>query len=70
MSTGKLIGGMLIFVILGAPLVWFLWEVLNGLLAGHFDGIRLLLAIPVAALFAGLLVLLSRTVRRWESSGR
>lgn len=70
MSTGKLIGGMLIFVILGAPLVWFLWEVLNGLLAGRFDGLSLLLAVPAGVLFAGLLVLVSRTVQRWESSGR
>lgn len=68
MSTGKLIGLISLFVVLGMPLVWYLWTVVNELLTGHLDGQRLLLAVPVLALFLTLLVFLSRAVRRWDET--
>jgi hypothetical protein len=54
-----------LYVVLGAPLVGYLWQTVNEVLALHFDPIRLLVAIPVAALLAGLLVLLNRSITRW-----
>lgn len=68
MSTGKLIGLISLFVVLGMPLVWYLWTVVNELLTGHLDGQRLLLAVPVLAVFLTLLVFLSRAVRRWDEA--
>lgn len=37
-----------LYVILGVPLVGYLWDVLNDVLALHVDGVRLLTAVPVA----------------------
>ena len=70
MSTSRLIGLMTAFVLLGMPLVWYLWTAVNEILTGHVEGGRLLLAIPVLVLFLALLVLLSRAVRRWDETLR
>ena len=66
MSTGRLIAMMGLFVAVGFPMVWYLWEVLNQVLSGIFDGRRLLIALPVALAFAALLVLVSRSVQHWD----
>lgn len=58
-------GRMALFVVLGVPLVAFRWETLNVLLSGIVVGWRLLVAIPVLAVFGGLLVVLGRGVWRW-----
>lgn len=69
MSTLKLIGSMAVLVAVGAPMIWYLWEVLNQLLMGRVEGTRTLFAVPVLILFLGFLVLVSRTVRRWDDAG-
>lgn len=56
---------MALSVVVGAPLVAFLWETLNELLALHVNLSRLLISVPVLLLFAGMLWLLGRTIRRW-----
>lgn len=61
-SQARLIGLMAVFVLLAVPLVAVLWEALNHLLALKLDA-SLLLAIPAAVLFAGLLHVLSRTLQ-------
>lgn len=66
MSTGALVGVMALFVVLGAPLVFYLWITLNQLLTAQVDGMRTLLALPVLLLFLGLLAILSRSIRRWD----
>ena len=68
MSTGKLIGLMAVFVVLGMPLVWYLWTVVNEVLTGHVNGRHVLIALPVLVVFLALLVLLSKAVRRWDES--
>jgi hypothetical protein len=40
---------------------------LNQLFSGEVHPGRLLISIPLLIVFAGLLALLSRTVRRWEA---
>ncbi|HXF96131.1 MAG TPA: hypothetical protein VNI61_08505 [Gemmatimonadales bacterium] len=42
-------------VIVGIPLVAYLWETLNQVLAGHLSARRVLLSLPLLAAFAGLL---------------
>lgn len=64
---GRLMLFMAIFVIVGTPLVYLLWTVVNDLLTGHFVPSRLLLAAPVLIVFIILLNVLARTVRRWDA---
>lgn len=61
-----LMGVMLLFVLVGAPLVYYLWTTLNELLAGHIDTTRLAISIIVLLIFLGLLSILTRSIRRWE----
>lgn len=50
--------------LLGIPLFAFLWEVLNRLLAGLVDPVRIGVAIPVLAVWLLLLRLIARQTRR------
>ncbi len=63
---GRLIAGITVFVIAGAPMVAYLWETLNMALALHVTAARVLVSLPVLAVFAGMLYLLSRRVQAWE----
>ena len=66
MSTAKLIGAMGLIVVVGAPMIWYLWEVLTQLLSGVFDVRAVLIAIPVLAVFLAFLWFVSRIVQRWD----
>lgn len=66
-GTGGLIAAMLAFVVVGAPMVYYLWTTINELLAGRFDGGRLGISIIVLLIFLGLLNILTRSIRRWET---
>jgi hypothetical protein len=66
LSTGSLIAIMGAFVVVGAPMVYYLWTTINEVLAGHFDGVRLLLSVIILLIFLGLLSILSRSVRRLD----
>lgn len=66
LGTGALIGAMLLFVVVGAPMVYYLWTTINELLAGHFQAVRLGISIIVLLIFLGLLGILTRSIRRWE----
>ena len=66
MGMGGLMALMAGFVVVGAPMVYYLWTTINELLAGHVDGSRVLLSIVILLIFLGLLTILSRSVRRWE----
>lgn len=62
----SLIGAMLLFVVVGAPMVYYLWTTINELLTGRIDGARLGISIIVLLIFLGLLGILTRSIRRWE----
>ena len=64
-GTGAMSIRILLLVLLGAPMVGWLWETLNRLLSGHVEPVRLLISIPVAIAFWLLLRALGRTVERW-----
>ena len=64
-SVGKIIAMMALFVLAGVPLVAYLWETLNHLLALEADPVRLLIAVPVLLVLLGLLALMARLLRRW-----
>ena len=66
-SMAKLVIGMAVFVLLGFPLVGYLWDTLNELLALEVNTTRLLLTVPVIALLGALLWMLSKAVNRWQT---
>lgn len=64
-SFVALFGVILLFAALGTPMFLFLWETVNDVLRGEPSAWRIGVSLPVLALFAGLLTLLSRTLSRW-----
>ena len=67
LGLGTLIASIAVFVVVGMPLVYYLWSVLNELLSGRVEWGRLGLAGPVIAVFVVLLVLGTRALSRWEA---
>jgi len=66
LGTAGLMAVMLLFVIVGAPMVYYLWTTLNEILVGHIVGGRLGISIIVLLIFLGLLSILTRSIRRWD----
>jgi hypothetical protein len=64
-SMGRFVLRMGVYVLLGIPLVGFLWQTLNEVLELHFDPIRLFTAIPVLGALFVLLTLLNWSIRDW-----
>ncbi len=62
----KLSARILLFLLLGGPLAGYIWHTLNDLLSGHFDGTRLAIAVPAAALLLLLLRWIARFLQRLE----
>ncbi|HSH45256.1 MAG TPA: hypothetical protein VK966_05345 [Longimicrobiales bacterium] len=52
--------------LVGGGLVAYLWETLNQLMAGFVDWSRLLISIPVLAVFLLLLRFIAGRVERWQ----
>lgn len=69
-GIGRLAGSILGLVLLATPFAAYLWHTLNDLLSGHVRPVRLLLAIPVLLVFAGLLLVIARFVRSTETGDR
>lgn len=63
----RLVAGIGLFVLLGSPLVAYLWDTLNRFFAGIVEPVRLLIAIPAAILFYLLLRAMARAVQAWHS---
>lgn len=55
-----------LLVLLGIPLVAYLWHTLNGILAGEADPQRIIVAAALLAAFLLLLALAGRSFRRLE----
>lgn len=70
LSLPRLIGWIALFVLVGFPMVGYLWETLNQLMAGVVDPGRLAISVPVLLVLAVVLGLLSRAVRGWEAERR
>lgn len=66
LSTLKLMGMITLFAVIGIPLVAYLWETLNRVLALEFDPLRLAISAGVLVLFLGLLLLLKKNIQAKE----
>ena len=62
----RLIGSIALFVLVGTPMVAYLWETMNVLLTGRVEPVKLGIAVIVLGIFAGLLMLLSRSIHALE----
>jgi len=63
-GMGSLIVTITVFALIGTPLVAFLWETLNRVMAGWFDPVRIAISIPVGVLLFVLLKYLARQTQR------
>ena len=54
-----------LFAAVGTPMVAYLWETLNQVMALKFDAVRVGISIPILLVFIGFLILLARAVRRY-----
>jgi hypothetical protein len=61
---GPLIGTIALFTVLGAPILAFLWETLNRVLAGHFDLVRIGISLPLMVVFYFVLRWMARVAER------
>ncbi len=62
-SFGKTFGTMVLGVLLGIPLVGYLWETVHQVLSLHAEPLRLLISVPVLAVFLLLLRWLGARLR-------
>ncbi len=66
-GVSGLLAGMAAFVIVGGPMVFFIWKFVNELLSGRFVLMDAALAAVLLVLFIGLLRILASRVRRWDA---
>ena len=66
MSSAKTFLLMTLFVLVGLPMVAYLWETINELLSLKVDPVRIGISIPVLALLIGLLAIVGRRVNAWH----
>lgn len=65
-SLGRLTVEIFVLVVIGTPLVAYLWETLNRLLSGTVEPVRLAISAPLLVLFVILLRALRHAIARWE----
>ena len=66
-SPAGLLAGMGAFVIVGTPMLFFIWRFVNEILAGRLDLMNAALALVFLIVFLGLLKVLAGRVRAWDA---
>lgn len=66
-SLAGLLAGMAFFVIVGIPMVFFIWRFVNEALTGRFLLVDAVLALVFLVTFIGLLRVLAGRVRQWDA---
>jgi hypothetical protein len=64
-SVGKILLLLAVFLVPGVPIVAVAWSALNDVVAGELR--RLVVAVPATIVFASLLVLFGRSLRRLDA---
>lgn len=67
-GVGPIIGWMSLFVVLGAPFVYLIWEFINEALSGRFELSAAGLAVLGVAGVLGVLRLVAKRAARWEDA--
>jgi len=55
-----------VFVLIGVPLVYVVWEAVNQALTGDLGAVRLKVVFPAAAGLVVVFYVLTRVLRRWS----
>jgi hypothetical protein len=63
-AVSRLVFVFIGFIIVGIPLVGYLWDVLTDILAGDVRVLRIIAGIATLLLLFGMLTALARTIRR------
>lgn len=63
----RLLGPMAIYVLIGVPLVAYVWETINVLFTGQVELGRIGLAVLAAIVLAVLFRFMRRSVSQWET---
>lgn len=67
MGSGKIVLLMAVVVLVGLPMVAYLWETINRLLALEFDPLRIAISIPLLAVFLGFVTFVGRRLSAWHA---
>ncbi len=67
MGSGRIVLLMAVVVLVGLPMVAYLWETINRLLALEFDPVRIAVSVPLAAVLVGFLTLVGRRLSTWQA---
>ncbi len=67
MSPGRIVLLMVVFVVIGLPMVAYLWETINQILALELDPVRIAVSVPLLAIFLGFLAVIGRRINRWHA---
>jgi hypothetical protein len=70
LSVPRIAFGIAAATLLGVPLLAYVWETLNRLIAGHFELVRVLITIPLAVAMLLLWRILGRRIEAWEGERR
>ncbi len=66
-TPAGLLAGMGAFVIVGIPMLFFIWRFVNEILFGRFNVMDAGLALVFLIVFLGLLKVLAGRVRAWDA---
>ncbi|MDQ7041779.1 MAG: hypothetical protein Q9M35_12655 [Rhodothermus sp.] len=69
LSVMRVMLQMGLVVLLGMPVVAYLWETLNQLLSLHVNPMRLLISLPLLVVFIVWLRWVARQAQRWMEGG-
>jgi hypothetical protein len=64
---GELVGGLALFTVVAACLIWYSWTQLTQLLEGHFDGSRDAVAVVCLAVLVAMIRWLGSWLARYEA---
>ncbi|ARA91986.1 MAG: hypothetical protein D6685_14625 [Bacteroidetes bacterium] len=66
-TPGEVFAFIALCLLIGFPIVGYLWETINQLLSLRVTGTRLLISLPLLAAFIGLLLWMARRLQRWQT---
>lgn len=66
-ATGRLLAFMALFVIIGVPMVFYIWRFINDLLMGQVVASNTLIALVLLVVFVLYMRIVARQVRKWET---
>lgn len=67
-SVPKLAGILLVLTAIGFPMIGYLWETLNEVMAGEFDARRIVISVPILLVFAAFVWVVAKWTSRFHAA--